>query len=149
MSRADMERTIQNGGTVLHGGVLIERIEDIPDGLELARDNPEQFQAEKDAMQRRIDDLQAKLEQARNYTDDMGASIPSEGLDDAVINEPLDYESLSRSALLVIARDRGLPLEAKMSKDAILNLLKENHEATQAAQGDSVPQETPAEQAGP
>ena len=63
LSRAEMEQAIQDGGSVLHGGRLYSRIEDLPSAADLARGNPEQEAAAAAALDSQIAALQAQRAQ--------------------------------------------------------------------------------------
>ncbi len=68
LSRAQMEDVIRNGGSVLHGGRLITRVEHLPTDADLAAGNPEQEAMAAAALEAQIAALQAqhaRLTQAR------------------------------------------------------------------------------------
>lgn len=44
LSRNEMEQVIRGGGSVLHGGRIISRVQDLPNDADLAQGNPEQEQ---------------------------------------------------------------------------------------------------------
>lgn len=62
LTRAEMEQVILNGGSVLHGGVLISRVEKLPSAAELAKGDPEAESAASNALQQQIADLQAQVD---------------------------------------------------------------------------------------
>lgn len=61
LTRAGMEAVIKDGGSVLHNGKLLRRIEDLPNEAELVKGDAEAEKATSDSLQRQIDALQAQL----------------------------------------------------------------------------------------
>lgn len=62
MSRAEMEQVIRSGGSVLHQGSVITRLELLPSEADLARGNPEQEAAVAEGLRAQLAELQAQLE---------------------------------------------------------------------------------------
>jgi hypothetical protein len=63
LSRGEMEAAIAEGGSVLYGGHLISRVQDLPSAADLARGNPEQEAAAAAALEAQIAALQAQRAQ--------------------------------------------------------------------------------------
>lgn len=62
LTRNEMERVIAHGGSVLHGGRLITRVEDLPTDADLATGDPNRETQIANSLQQQIDRLQAQLE---------------------------------------------------------------------------------------
>jgi hypothetical protein len=68
LSRADMERVIKDGGSVLHRGILHTRVETLPTEADLAEGDPAREQAAREALDAQIAALTAqrsRLDQAQ------------------------------------------------------------------------------------
>ena len=62
LTRSEMEQVLLNGGSVLHGGVLISRVEQLPGAIDLAKGDPEAETAAANAIQQQIAELQAQVD---------------------------------------------------------------------------------------
>src|SRR5689334_6019815 len=62
LSRTDMERVIQSGGSVLHGGRILTKLEHLPTEADLAVGNPEQEAVAAAALEAQIAALQAQYD---------------------------------------------------------------------------------------
>lgn len=62
LSRDQMEQVIRSGGSVLHGGRLIGRVEQLPTDADLARGNPAQEALAAQALEAQIAALQAQYD---------------------------------------------------------------------------------------
>jgi hypothetical protein len=60
LTRSQMEQVIKDGGSVLHGGRIITRMEHLPTDADLAVGNPEQEAAVAAALEAQIAALQAR-----------------------------------------------------------------------------------------
>ena len=73
LTRPQMEKTIKEGGSVLHKGKVLARIEDLPTAAELAQGDQEKLRAELASVNRQI----AALEGQRTaLQDSLKASEP-------------------------------------------------------------------------
>lgn len=61
LTREQMEQAIARGGSVLHQGRIISRVQDLPSAAELAEGDPERESATANSLQQQIADLQAQL----------------------------------------------------------------------------------------
>jgi hypothetical protein len=61
LSREQMEAVIRSGGSVLHQGRIISRIEALPSAAELAKGDPDKEAQAAQSLQQQIDQLQAQL----------------------------------------------------------------------------------------
>lgn len=66
LTREQMEQVINGGGSVLVGGRLITRVQDLPSPAQLAAGNPEQEQAT-------LADLQAQIRRLEQERDGLAA----------------------------------------------------------------------------
>lgn len=61
LSRSEMEAVISGGGSVLHGGRIITRVQDLPSEAELAQGNPDATQAAQARLEAEVARLQEQL----------------------------------------------------------------------------------------
>lgn len=83
LTRNQMEEVIRSGGSVLHGGRLITRVEHLPTDADLAAGNPEQEALAAAALEAQIAALQAqrdRLAQAKVPQSERAPAINSEHL---------------------------------------------------------------------
>jgi hypothetical protein len=71
LSRQQMENVINGGGSVLHKGRLITRIENLPSAMALAK-TPEEKEAAKADLQARMEKLQAEAAELEKSDSDAG-----------------------------------------------------------------------------
>lgn len=133
-TRAQLERIIADGGSVLHGGRHINRVEDLPTDEELAGDDDAAKQQIADDLQRQIADLQTRR-------DALLADQAAEPEDEAGSDEPEDYSQMTRNELKAAARGRKLSFAGTASKDDLVALLQESDQAAIETGGDTGAQE--------
>lgn len=75
-----MEQVIRDGGSVLHGGQIITKIEHLPAEAQLAKGNPEQEAAVADSLQAQIASLQAQLATLQGQQPAGGEQAPQDDL---------------------------------------------------------------------
>lgn len=62
LSRAEMERTIAQGGSVLYQGRIISRAQDLPSEADLARGDPDAEAQTQTRLEAQIAELQAQVQ---------------------------------------------------------------------------------------
>lgn len=77
LTRAEMERVIAEGGSVLHGGQHISQIKDLPTEADLAKGDPDKEQAAAGNLQAQIDALQAQLGALQTQNDQQTQELES------------------------------------------------------------------------
>lgn len=70
LTRAGMEAVVRRGGSVLHGGRIVTRVEDLPSAAELSQGD----QAAEQAARASIDERQAALDRERAVLDQRRAA---------------------------------------------------------------------------
>jgi hypothetical protein len=70
LSRADMERAIREGGSVLHEGQVFETVESLPTDAQLAAGHAERSEAVVDAIDRQMAALTAQRAQAQRQAEE-------------------------------------------------------------------------------
>lgn len=73
LTRDEMEQVLADGGSVLHGRTVISSVDELPSAAELSRDDPEQLEHVRAALQAQRAALDAQLA----AIDREGAGVPS------------------------------------------------------------------------